>query len=220
MARSFYKPADLSNPIRYYHKLSDTWYSIEERGGSYYQRRWRIGYDGKRPRFRSRASITRWVRAIMSAPYLHPHRARRADRIAAGLVFGERRRMGDESGPRPRLCAAAARRRLRMHVLPQLLSEDSGGARRAGQRAALRRRASQKGSDASGATAMAQITCGLPDGRCKGRRIFAKPSSNPARLSAGPANGGVYAMPPRNYQPATAAFPAEVRARAVFVSAR
>jgi Tfp pilus assembly protein PilF len=46
MARSFYKPRPVE-PVRYYHKLSDTWYSIEERGGSYYQRRWRIGYEGK-----------------------------------------------------------------------------------------------------------------------------------------------------------------------------
>jgi tetratricopeptide (TPR) repeat protein len=45
MARSFYKPAAIE-PVRFYHKLSDTWYAIEERGGSYYQRRWRVGYAG------------------------------------------------------------------------------------------------------------------------------------------------------------------------------
>lgn len=46
MARSFYKPAAIE-PVRYYHQPSDTWYAILERGGSYYQRRWRVGYAGK-----------------------------------------------------------------------------------------------------------------------------------------------------------------------------
>jgi tetratricopeptide (TPR) repeat protein len=46
MARSFYKPAAVE-PVRYYHKLSDTWYAIEQRDGSYYQRRWRVGYASK-----------------------------------------------------------------------------------------------------------------------------------------------------------------------------
>ena len=45
MARSFYKPESIP-PTRFYHKLSDTWYAMEERNGQYYQRRWRIGYDG------------------------------------------------------------------------------------------------------------------------------------------------------------------------------
>jgi predicted CXXCH cytochrome family protein len=45
MARSFYKAAAIE-PVRFYHKASDTWYAIAERGGSYYQRRWRIGYAG------------------------------------------------------------------------------------------------------------------------------------------------------------------------------
>ncbi len=46
MARSFYKPVAIE-PTRFYHKLSDTWYAVENRGGQYYQRRWRIGYGGK-----------------------------------------------------------------------------------------------------------------------------------------------------------------------------
>ena len=46
MARSFYKPAALES-TRFYHKPSDTWYSVEERGDVYYQRRWRIGYSGQ-----------------------------------------------------------------------------------------------------------------------------------------------------------------------------
>jgi tetratricopeptide (TPR) repeat protein len=46
MARSFYRPAAIDQ-ARFYHKLSNTWYAIAERDGSYYQRRWRIGYSGK-----------------------------------------------------------------------------------------------------------------------------------------------------------------------------
>ncbi len=51
MARSFYRPAtlpDLSpSPARYFHEPSGTWYSMEQRGGETWQRRWRIGPDGK-----------------------------------------------------------------------------------------------------------------------------------------------------------------------------
>ena len=46
MARSFYKPQSIQ-PARYYHQLSDTWYAMESRDGKPFQRRWRIGYDGK-----------------------------------------------------------------------------------------------------------------------------------------------------------------------------
>lgn len=45
MARSFYKPANVE-PARFHHQPSDTWYSIAERDGAYYQRRWRIGFSG------------------------------------------------------------------------------------------------------------------------------------------------------------------------------
>jgi len=45
MARSFSKPAPIE-PVRFYHQPSDTWYAMAERGGTYYQRRWRIGYAG------------------------------------------------------------------------------------------------------------------------------------------------------------------------------
>jgi predicted CXXCH cytochrome family protein len=52
MARSFYLPAPentrLEEPAtRFYHKASDSWYSMSRRDGRYYQRRWRIGYAGK-----------------------------------------------------------------------------------------------------------------------------------------------------------------------------
>ena len=46
MARSFHKP-ELTQPATFYHKLSDTWYAMQNRNGEVYQRRWRIGPDGK-----------------------------------------------------------------------------------------------------------------------------------------------------------------------------
>ena len=46
MGRSFYKPGAVES-TRFYHKLSDTWYAVENRGGQSYQRRWRIGFGGK-----------------------------------------------------------------------------------------------------------------------------------------------------------------------------
>jgi Tfp pilus assembly protein PilF len=46
MARSFYKPGAIET-TRFYHKPSDTWYAVVERGGQYYQRRWRVGHSGQ-----------------------------------------------------------------------------------------------------------------------------------------------------------------------------
>jgi predicted CXXCH cytochrome family protein len=53
MARSFYRPQAMhapedftrGNPFR--HKASGTWFAMEQRGGLWYQRRWRLGPDGK-----------------------------------------------------------------------------------------------------------------------------------------------------------------------------
>jgi predicted CXXCH cytochrome family protein len=53
MGRSFFRPSAASTIEAYtsnnqfYHSLSDTHYSMEQRGSAYYQRRWQIGFDGK-----------------------------------------------------------------------------------------------------------------------------------------------------------------------------
>jgi Flp pilus assembly protein TadD len=53
MARSFHRPQtqntleDYTRGNPFYHRLSGTWYAMEQRDGAYYQRRWRIGYAGK-----------------------------------------------------------------------------------------------------------------------------------------------------------------------------
>ena len=53
MARSFYRPQPQSSPENFsrgnpfHHELSGEWYAMVKRGDEYYQRRWRIGYDGR-----------------------------------------------------------------------------------------------------------------------------------------------------------------------------
>jgi tetratricopeptide (TPR) repeat protein len=51
MARSFYRPSPENTPLEkfrpFHHRASDTWYAVTQHDGHYYQRRWRIGYQGK-----------------------------------------------------------------------------------------------------------------------------------------------------------------------------
>lgn len=48
MARSFYRPsADNTKPATFYHQASRSYFTISERGGRFYQRRYQIGFDGK-----------------------------------------------------------------------------------------------------------------------------------------------------------------------------
>ena len=48
MARSFYLlAAESVKPTTFYHKASDSYFTMAERDGRYYQRRYQIGFDGK-----------------------------------------------------------------------------------------------------------------------------------------------------------------------------
>jgi tetratricopeptide (TPR) repeat protein len=53
MSKSFYRPnlentlGNSKEPITYYHQPTRTYYSLIQRAGDYYQRRWRIGFNGK-----------------------------------------------------------------------------------------------------------------------------------------------------------------------------
>ncbi|HEY6341385.1 MAG TPA: tetratricopeptide repeat protein [Bryobacteraceae bacterium] len=48
MARSFYRPSpETIKPATFYHNLSDSYFTITERNGRFYQRRYQIGFDGK-----------------------------------------------------------------------------------------------------------------------------------------------------------------------------
>ena len=53
MARSFYRlqtqtaTEDLTRGNPFYHQASQTWYAMEKRDGGFFQKRWRVGYDGK-----------------------------------------------------------------------------------------------------------------------------------------------------------------------------
>ena len=52
MARSLHRPQtdqqeDFTRGNPYHHEASGTWYAMEQRGGAWFQRRWRLGPDGK-----------------------------------------------------------------------------------------------------------------------------------------------------------------------------
>jgi predicted CXXCH cytochrome family protein len=53
MARSFYRPTlgttigERSKPAKFYHKASDSYFTMLERDGHFYQRRYQVGFDGK-----------------------------------------------------------------------------------------------------------------------------------------------------------------------------
>ena len=47
MARSFSTPTDVHPVKDFYHAASETHFSVFERGGHYYQRRWQSGYQGR-----------------------------------------------------------------------------------------------------------------------------------------------------------------------------
>ena len=48
MGRSFYRPAPENiSPTTFYHKASDSYFTMFERDGRFYQRRYQIGFDGK-----------------------------------------------------------------------------------------------------------------------------------------------------------------------------
>ena len=61
MGRSFFRPTSANSPElnlnstpHYYHSLSDTHFSLVLRDGSYYQRRWQIGFGGKETKLEER----------------------------------------------------------------------------------------------------------------------------------------------------------------------
>ena len=53
MARSFSRPTtantigEIKNPVAFYHKPSGSYFTVAERNGRFYQRRYQIGFDGK-----------------------------------------------------------------------------------------------------------------------------------------------------------------------------
>src|SRR5579862_1144362 len=50
MARSFSRPAAVAT-AKYYHRASDTWFAMVERGGRYFQQQYQTGFDGKQTNF-------------------------------------------------------------------------------------------------------------------------------------------------------------------------
>jgi tetratricopeptide (TPR) repeat protein len=57
MGRSFYRPTpsntlgDKNNPVTFYHKPSDSYFTMLQREGRFYQRRYQMGFEGKETNF-------------------------------------------------------------------------------------------------------------------------------------------------------------------------
>jgi hypothetical protein len=123
MARAFYRPSpantieDYSQGNPFYHAPTAAYYAMEQRGGRYYQQRWLIGPDGQ-PAYRQERPIIRDGFGESCADLLTPGSEWSSHRAAVGLVFGEGRLLGDESGLRCGPFHRAAQDCLRMHVLP------------------------------------------------------------------------------------------------------
>ena len=108
MARSFYRPTprntveDYAKKNRYYHRASDTYYAMLQRGGKYYQRRWQIGFANQE------TNAEEWkIDYVMGSgnhvrTYLH--RTIRSTLIELPLAWyaGKGRLLGDESRVRHR----------------------------------------------------------------------------------------------------------------------
>ena len=135
MGRSFYRPSAANTvgndtPQTFYHKPSDSYFTMLRRDGKYYQRRHQI--DRRRPADQRDGEAdrlhdgVRQPRARVPAPDGPQH----AGGTAARLVRRKGRLLGHEPGIRPpRSRRLPPQDHIRLHVLPQRISEDPGGKR-------------------------------------------------------------------------------------------
>jgi predicted CXXCH cytochrome family protein len=83
MARSFSRPQAVQ--ATFYHKPSATWFSMEGRDGALFQRRWRIGYDGKE--FAAREVRVDYVMGSGNHARTYLHRTERGALIELDLAW-------------------------------------------------------------------------------------------------------------------------------------
>ena len=106
MGRSFSRPSpentieDYTKNNTYYHAPSDSYFTMLQRDGKYFQRRFQIDSSGKQINV-----MEKQVDYIMGSgnharTYLQPNERQYADRTAAGMVRREGRLLGDEPGLR------------------------------------------------------------------------------------------------------------------------
>ncbi len=156
---------DYAKAPEYYHALSDSHYAMTIRNGRVLPAPLATGR--RRQGDQCRRNEDRLCDGFgKSCPLLPaPDRARNADRVAAGLVSGQGRRVGHGSRLRHRTSADAPVRLLQVHVLPQRLPADRRREQVAGQRAGVRRANCPTESIASDATVRAPSTSAPAAGR-------------------------------------------------------
>ena len=104
MGRSFYRPRpenrieDYTNQNAYYHRPSDSYFTMTVREGRYFQRRYQIDINGKQTNaeeteYRLRPGVGKPREDLPAS-----HQSKYAGGVAAGLVCGKRRLLGDEPG--------------------------------------------------------------------------------------------------------------------------
>ena len=153
-----------------------------QRDGQYFQRQWRVSPGGQE--IHVQESRIDYVMGSGNHVRSYLHRTARGALTELPLAWYAENggTWAHESRARPRLHAAAAHHRLRVHVLPQRVSANSRGARRTRQRAALRGQTCPKGSIASAATDRAPTTYASPKLPGSSVEAIRKAIVNPARL--------------------------------------
>ena len=190
----------------FHHQASDSYFAMVARDGKYYQRRWQIGFDGKETNVDEKQVDFVIGSGNHSYHLSSSHQPRRASGPAPELVFRKGRLLGHE--PRVRsagLSWLGSPRALRVHVLPQRLSQDSRGARTCRQRgddlsrSPSRRHRLPAMSWAGAAARRSRFRGRWRRGANSGRHC--QPEAPGARSGA----RGMHAMPPRDHQPGSSA---------------
>ena len=137
MGRSFSRPTtsntvgSLTKPVTFYHKASDSYFTMTERDGRFYQRRYQIGFDGKETN-----SFEKEIHFVMgSGNHVRAflHRTSRNTLVELPLAWYAENGgfVGDESRLRPSGSSGLhTGRHLRLHVLSQRHSADIAGEQR------------------------------------------------------------------------------------------
>ena len=134
MARSFYRPSpantveDYSDKNTFYHQASDSYFSMLQRDGKYYQRRYQIDFAGKQVNVMEKQIDFIMGSGNHARTYLH----RTERNTLVELPLGWYAEKGGYWANEPRLRPSrprwlSAANHLRLHVLPQRISGNPGG---------------------------------------------------------------------------------------------
>ncbi len=227
MGRSFYRPSpelaveDFTRKNTFYHQPSDSYFTMLQRDGKYFQRRYQLDSTGKQVNVMEKQVDYVMGSGNHSRAYLHRTAANTLVELPLGLVRREGRLLGDE----PRLRPSRSRRlppphHLRLHVLPQRLSRDSRPDMSSPSPNPYTPDRSPKASIARGATVPAAGTRSWrpPPG--------AKPEDirraivNPSRLERAAPDGSMHGVPSGDHQFSAAQCDSALRSAARFPTGR